>query len=261
MQFVAKVGDERADAGSLDLPDHDKVVGIVANVKPIKRIDTLVEAFAIVTEQRPDARLVVVGDTMSDGSGRTLEALKAMASRLGIADRVVFTGRVADPRPYILRFAVAVLCSESEGFSNAIIEYMQARRPVVCTDTGGNPELVKDGYNGFLVPVGDSIGLADRIVRLLSDHDLARRIGEAGYRDRECDLHARAHGFGADGMLRSFAMWASMSGSAVHDHCSVGPRRFGVGSRQHALNGRRCCAELDVEACLFSVMGDQGPCS
>lgn len=174
-------GDEQTDASRLDFPEHDPVVGIVANVKPIKRIDTLVEAFVIVHTQRPDARLVVVGDTLSDGSGKTVDTLKAMASHLGIADRVVFAGRIADPRPYIKRFAVAVLCSESEGFSNAIIEYMQARCPVVCTDTGGNPELVKDGYNGFLVPVGDSTALADRIVRLLSERDLARRMGEAGY--------------------------------------------------------------------------------
>lgn len=174
-------GNERSDAGCLDFPEHDQVVGIVANLKPIKRIDTLVEAFAITCAQIRDTRLVVIGDTMSDGSGRTLETLKAMANRLGITDRILFTGRIANPNPYIKRFTVAVLCSESEGFSNSIIEYMQARCPVVCTETGGTPELVKDGYNGFLVPIGDSTALADRIVRLLSDCDLARRIGEAGY--------------------------------------------------------------------------------
>ena len=174
-------GNEQTDAGHLDFPEHDPVVGIVANLKPIKRIDTLVEAFAITCAQIRDARLVVSGDTMSDGSGKTLETLKAMANRLGITDRVLFTGRIANPNPYIKRFTVAVLCSESEGFSNSIIEYMQARCPVVCTETGGNPELVKDGYNGFLVPIGDSTALADRIVRLLSDRDLARQISEAGY--------------------------------------------------------------------------------
>jgi glycosyltransferase involved in cell wall biosynthesis len=81
---------------------------------------------------------------------------------------------------YIERFTVAVLCSESEGFSNSIIEYLQAGRPVVCTATGGNPEIVRDGHNGFLVPVGDAAALAERLVRLLSDDALARRLGAAG---------------------------------------------------------------------------------
>jgi len=74
---------------------------------------------------------------------------------------------------------VAVLCSESEGFSNALIEYMQAGRPIICTDTGGNPELVQNGTNGFLVPVGDANALADCLVKLLSDGVLARKLGDA----------------------------------------------------------------------------------
>lgn len=174
-------GVDGCNTDPLGLPEHVPVVGIVANLKPIKRIDTLVEAFARVRDRYPDARLVVVGDTASRQGGQTLEALKEMAGRLGIGDGVIFAGRVEDPSAYIRRFSVAVLCSESEGFSNSIIEYMHARRPVVCTDTGGNPELVKDNHNGFLVPVGDSVALAERIVRILSDRALARRFGEAAY--------------------------------------------------------------------------------
>jgi glycosyltransferase involved in cell wall biosynthesis len=86
---------------------------------------------------------------------------------------------VDNPAPYINRFTVAVLCSESEGFSNALIEYMQAGRPIICTDTGGNPELVQDATNGFVVPVGDVDMLADRLIKLLSDSALAQRLGEA----------------------------------------------------------------------------------
>ena len=83
-----------------------------------------------------------------------MEELRALAGKLGVGGRVIFTGGVERPSRYIRRFDVAVLCSESEGFSNAIIEYMADARPVVCTDTGGNPELVRDGVNGYLVPVG-----------------------------------------------------------------------------------------------------------
>jgi L-malate glycosyltransferase len=162
------------------VPDHAPVVGIVANLKPIKRIDVLIQAVAIACERYPAVRLLIVGKDGLSRSGRSMrEELEGLASRLGIRHQVIFTGGVDDPAPYVARFTVAVLCSESEGFSNAVIEYMQAGRPIICTDTGGNPELVQDGTTGFLVPVGDVDTLADRLVTLLSDRGLAWRLGEA----------------------------------------------------------------------------------
>ena len=161
-------------------PDQGPVVGIVANLKPIKRIDVLIRAFAVACGCYPCARLIVVGKDGPSQQGRNMrEELEGLASLLGIRNKVIFTGGVDDPAPYVNRFTVAVLCSESEGFSNALIEYMQAGRPVICTDTGGNPELVQDGTNGFLVPVGDVDALADRLVKLLSDSVLAQRLGAA----------------------------------------------------------------------------------
>jgi glycosyltransferase involved in cell wall biosynthesis len=68
---------------------------------------------------------------------------------------------------------------------------MQAGCPVVCTDTGGNPELVHDGHNGFLVPVGNAAALAERLVRLLSDNALARRLGAAGRETVSSYTHTR----------------------------------------------------------------------
>jgi glycosyltransferase involved in cell wall biosynthesis len=162
------------------VPSHHPVVGIVANLKPIKRIDVLIGAFAIALKECPTARLLIVGgDGLSCEGGSMLVQLERQADDLGIRDHIVFAGRVGDPAPYINRFSVAVLCSESEGFSNALVEYMQAGRAVVCTDSGGNRELVEHGVNGFLVPVGDVGVLADHLVRLLSDSGLARKLGEA----------------------------------------------------------------------------------
>src|SRR5262249_9130700 len=172
---------------TIDLPevqDQTPVVGIVANLKPIKRIDVLIRAFAVAFKYDPAVRLIVVGkDSPSHGGRSTREELESLAHLLGIHNQIIFTGGVDDPAPYVDRFTVAVLCSESEGFSNALIEYMQAGRPIVCTDTGGNPELVQDGTNGFLVPVGDVDTLADRLVKLLSDRAFARRLGEAERED------------------------------------------------------------------------------
>ena len=159
--------------------DGGPIIGIVANLRQIKRIDTLIKAFGAICTRFHDARLVIVGDCQSEQAKSVLEGLENLAIDLGVHNRVIFTGSVDDALPYVNRFAVAVLCSESEGFSNALMEYMQAGRPIICTDTGGNPELIQDGTNGYLVPVGDVDALAGRLVKLLSDSALARRLGEA----------------------------------------------------------------------------------
>ena len=155
------------------------IIGIVANLRKIKRIDTLVEAFGAIHTRFPNVYLVIVGDCQSRQAKTVFEELERLANHLGVRNKVVFIGSVNDTMSYVNRFTVAVLCSESEGFSNALIEYMQAGRPIICTDTGGNPELVQDGKNGFLVPVGDVHTLANCLVKLLSDNELARRLGEA----------------------------------------------------------------------------------
>ena len=156
-----------------------RIIGIVANLRPIKRVDTIIEAFGAIHTAFPDVRLAIVGDCQSKQAKSVFERLVDLANLLGVREKVIFTGSVDEPSPYISRFSVAVLCSESEGFSNSLIEYMQARRPIVCTDSGGNPELVQDGKNGFLVPVGDVNALAERLVVLLADSALARRLGDA----------------------------------------------------------------------------------
>lgn len=163
-----------------EVSDERTVVGIVANLKPIKRIDIVIQAVAIVHKHYPGICLLVVGkDGPSKWGSSMREELEQLSRRLEIHDRIIFTGAVDDPSPYINRFDIAVLSSESEGFSNAMLEYMQAGRPTVCTDVGGNPELVQDGKNGFLVSVGDVDALANRLLALLTDSGLAQRVGNA----------------------------------------------------------------------------------
>jgi glycosyltransferase involved in cell wall biosynthesis len=162
-------------------PDYHPVIGIVANLRPIKRIDTLLTAFAVVRSKYSDARLVIVGDISSEQARGTREQLHTLARQLGIDDAISFTGSISNPKAIIQKFSVAVLCSESEGLSNALIEYMLMRRPIVCTHAGGNPELVQHGHNGFLFPVGDADALAARLLELLGNPELAHRFAETGY--------------------------------------------------------------------------------
>ena len=152
------------------LTGSEFVVGIVANIRPIMRLEDAVRAISIVAKDRPEVKLIVVGD--GDSS-----ELKSLAANLGIANNVYFAGPSTRPHDYIRCFDVALLCSQSEGFSNSIIEYMQNGKPVVCSRVGGNPEIVVEGETGYLYETGDVEKLASLIRMLAADSDLRQRLG------------------------------------------------------------------------------------
>ncbi|MPZ18383.1 MAG: glycosyltransferase [Luteitalea sp.] len=154
----------------LGIGSNDPVIGMVANLRPIKRHEDLLRAFAAVRGRHPRAHLVLVG------TGPTERPLQALVGDLALTHCVHLLGAATDVIPIIKHLDVGVLSSESEGLSNAILEYLACGRPVVCTRVGGNPELVADGWNGFLVETGDVKAMADRIDRLLSDTALAQAM-------------------------------------------------------------------------------------
>ena len=146
-------------------------VAIVASLTPVKRHDLLLEAWAALPASlRSQARLHVIGD------GPLKPVLAEQARALGIADGVVFEGAVDDVPSRLAGMDVAVLCSDREGLSNAILEAMSAALPVVATDVGGNPELVA-ADTGMLVPAGDAAALSAALAALLGDAERRRRLG------------------------------------------------------------------------------------
>ncbi|TKB23961.1 glycosyltransferase [Desulfopila sp. IMCC35006] len=150
------------------------LVGIVANCnRQVKRVHDFIHAAALVHRNLRDVRFIVVGD----GPQRPL--LEELGRTLGLADVLTFTGRVATPLDFIRNFSVGVIASETEGFCNAILEYMACGVPVVATATGGNPELVREGENGFLVPVGDVVLMAKKIEQFLMQEPLHAKVAEA----------------------------------------------------------------------------------
>jgi glycosyltransferase involved in cell wall biosynthesis len=160
----------------LGVTDSDRVVGIVANLHPIKDHATLLDAFARLAPADPSLRLAVVGDGLERGN------LEARAASLGIAERVRFAGRQPHQPSCHWAFGVSVLSSRGEGFPNSIVEAMAAARPIVATDVGGVPDAVTHGTTGLLVPAGDPRALADAMLRVLSDPGLARRLAGAAQR-------------------------------------------------------------------------------
>lgn len=161
----------------LGVPAAARIIGLVANVRRVKRIEDGIRALSLVAQRISDAHLLVVGSESGEEGAILRRELEALAQRLGVAERIHFLGAVARLNPIIRIFSVGLLCSESEGFANAIIEYMKCGVPTVCTDTGGNPEIVQHGFNGFLVPVGDAAAMAEHVIQLLTDGELAKRLG------------------------------------------------------------------------------------
>jgi glycosyltransferase involved in cell wall biosynthesis len=151
------------------------IVGVVGRLEPEKGHPTLIDAWPLVLRRVPDAYLLVVGEGSRD------EALREQAAALGVADRVVFTGRRDDVPAVTAALDVAVLPSYREAQGLSILEAMALSRPVVASDVGGIPEMVEHGRTGLLVPPHDDTALADAIVRLLTDHQVADTLGRNGH--------------------------------------------------------------------------------
>ena len=163
---------ERAAARArLSLGPDDFVVGIVARLSAQKAHQVLFEAFAGLRREHPNARLVVVG------GGEREQELRALVARLGLADSVVFTGIRRDVPALLPAFDVSCLSSVHEGVPLAAIESMAAGIPLVVTDCGALRDIITDGEQGYLVPVGDSSTMCTRLVRLAASADLRQRLG------------------------------------------------------------------------------------
>jgi glycosyltransferase involved in cell wall biosynthesis len=152
-------------------------VGMIAEFRPHKDFRTFLLAARHLLKERPDVTFVTVGD------GETLDAMRALVADAG--DRIQFLGRRKDIEKIIGTFSVGVLATFTEGISNSIMEYMAMSKPVVVTDCQGSRELVRDGENGFIVPVGDHVALGGKIAYLLDHPEEARQMGRVGRDDIE----------------------------------------------------------------------------
>jgi glycosyltransferase involved in cell wall biosynthesis len=145
-------------------------------VDPIKDLETLIRAFALVRERVPDARLRLFGGIPA-GALSYQERCVALADELGVGAAVRFEGRVANIRDAYAAGNVVVLSSISEGFPYTLIEAMVSGRATVSTDVGGVAEAVDD--TGVVVPPRDPAAMAAACVELLGDERLRHRLGSA----------------------------------------------------------------------------------
>jgi glycosyltransferase involved in cell wall biosynthesis len=168
---------------TLNLPESARYVTIMANMRAHVRLPepvcfkdhpTFLRAARQVRESVPEAAFIIAGE------GELKEATQDLAQTLGIADCTFFIGGCEDVGATLSISDVCVLSSFSEGFSNAILEYMAAGRPVVSTDVGGAREAIVHGETGYLVPAGNHERMAEHIISLLLEPENARSLGECG---------------------------------------------------------------------------------
>ena len=160
----------------LGLAPSDRVIGTVMRLAPQKAPLDFIEAAAHVRARMPEAKFLIVGD------GPLLNDVKAAVAQRHLDDAVLMLGYRRDVPALVSAFDVFALSSLWEGLPIVYLEAMAAGKPVVGTDVDGAFEAVEDGVTGILVPARDPIALADAILRVAADPDLAQRMGAAGRR-------------------------------------------------------------------------------
>ena len=150
-----------------------KTAAIVARLNEVKGHKYFVEAAKIIKKRGLDMKFLIAG------TGETEDEIRGLIKEKGLEDTVVMLGFLNDVEPLMNVMDIQVNCSfGTEATSLSLLEGMSLGKPAVVTDFGGNPGVIKDGVNGYLVPTRDPKALADRIEKLASDDELYSRISK-----------------------------------------------------------------------------------
>lgn len=167
--------EERADARrKWGLPQDAFVITAIGRLSTEKRFDLYLETCALLAQQIPGARFMLVG------GGKQEAALKEQAVALGLTGRLIFTGLTRDMKTVYAGSDLVMLTSDTEGTPHVLLEAMGSGIPVVATAVGGIPEFITDSEHGLLAPKGDKEALAQAAQRLHSNLALRARLVEAG---------------------------------------------------------------------------------
>jgi N-acetyl-alpha-D-glucosaminyl L-malate synthase BshA len=151
-------------------PGGEPILMHLSNFRPVKRVCDVIQIFARVCREIP-ARLVMIGD------GPDRSSAEWLARKLNIADRVLFLGKQDSVQEKIAAADLFLLPSQLESFGLAALEAMACEVPVIATNTGGLPEVVTNGEDGYLVPPGDVDAAASFALSILTSPDRGREMG------------------------------------------------------------------------------------
>jgi glycosyltransferase involved in cell wall biosynthesis len=159
---------------SWGIRQEDVVVGIVARLTGVKGHRHFIAAAEIISRDNENVKFVVAG------AGPMERELKELAASKGLENRIIFTGFIDNIHEILNIMDINVISSLSEALCLSLLEGMSIGKPSVGTKAGGIPEVVREGYNGFIVNPGDPAMLADAVLRLIRDPELRKDMGEKG---------------------------------------------------------------------------------
>ena len=177
----------------LQLDQAELVIGIVGQLTPRKGQLELVRAFAQVLTQIPRATLLIVGAPLFNRDEGYAALLEKTARELGISERVVFTGPRSDVAAVMQALDLVVVNSTAEPFTLVALEAMACGTPILAAISGGIPELIDHGKNGWLVPQGDEQVLAAAIVHLGGQPAIRLSLAERGKRHMASQFSAERY--------------------------------------------------------------------
>ncbi len=238
--------DRRVSAGISDpLPrtEGDPIALLVANMNhPVKRQEDFLVALAHARAQGQPIRGFLVGD------GPRRPELERLAAELGLDSAVHFLGHRTDVPAICARATAGVLCSTAEGLSNSIIEGMAARLPMVVTKVGGNPELIRHGERGLLVPPQEPLDLSAALSWMLAHRQAAREMGAAARRHVEKELTLERLVQSHDQLYRRVVLGSPLDGRAT-------PRWSAPTASSIERNPSRETSRANSEAILSTIEG------
>ncbi|MFP5365181.1 MAG: glycosyltransferase [Thermoleophilia bacterium] len=168
---IDQLPDGELARGLAEMRREGPVIGVLSLLRPGKGLETLIDAMQLVAARHPDAAVAVAGE------GCERPALEARIAAAGLQQRVRLIGLTQGPAPLLRGCDVYCNPSWAESFPLSLLEAMQLDIPIVSTDVGGCREAIVDGVTGLLVPPRDPRALADALIRVLTDAELARRLG------------------------------------------------------------------------------------
>jgi glycosyltransferase involved in cell wall biosynthesis len=163
--YSNKIFDRKKIRKNFGIKEDQFVFGILAALRPEKRHDIFIEAASKVVLKIPNAKFMIVGG----GYKNTIKHVKELISKHKLESNFLLTGVLGNVVPALSAFDVSVLCSDTEGMSNSVIQSIAMSKATIVTNVGGNPEVIEDGVNGVLIPADDPESLAESMIELFKN--------------------------------------------------------------------------------------------
>ena len=170
----------------IGVDENDFLFGtVIGSFRPVKDLPTMIQAFAIIRHRYENVRLAIVGGRIGtsdadEGNTKYFSELKSLINQLDLADTVKFYGPRDAVEQYMQAFDVYVNSSLYEGMSNTLLEAMGCGTPVVATNVGGTPGIIRSGFNGMLVPHKSPEEMAKALMNILESSDLRKDLSKEG---------------------------------------------------------------------------------